>query len=37
VFGPLGLLMALPLAVCLQVLVREILIRDVLDPWKRLR
>jgi hypothetical protein len=29
--------MALPLAVCLQVLVREILIRDVLDPWKRLR
>jgi predicted PurR-regulated permease PerM len=37
VFGPLGLLMALPLAVCLQVLAREILIRDVLDSWKRLR
>jgi len=37
VFGPLGLLMALPLAVCLQVLVREVLIHDVLDPWKRQR
>ena len=36
-FGPLGLLLALPLAVCLQVLVREVLIRDVLDPWKRRR
>jgi predicted PurR-regulated permease PerM len=36
-FGPLGLLLALPLAVCLQVLVREILIHDVLDPWKRRR
>lgn len=36
-FGPLGLLMALPLAVCLQVLVREILIRDVFDSWKRQR
>jgi predicted PurR-regulated permease PerM len=34
-FGPLGLLLALPLAVCLQVLVREVLIHDVLDPWKR--
>ena len=34
VFGPLGLLLALPLAVCLQVLVRELLIRDILDPWK---
>ncbi|MFM7677049.1 MAG: AI-2E family transporter [Synechococcus sp.] len=34
-FGPLGLLLALPLAVCLQVLVREVLIRDVLDPWRR--
>ncbi|MCT0226253.1 AI-2E family transporter [Synechococcus sp. CS-1328] len=33
-FGPLGLLLALPLAVCLQVMVREIVIRDVLDPWK---
>lgn len=35
VFGPLGLLLALPLAVCLQVIIREILIRDVLDGWKR--
>jgi len=37
VFGPLGLLLALPLAVCLQVLVRELLIRDILDPWKQQR
>lgn len=37
VFGPLGLLLALPLAVCLQVLVREMLIHDVLDPWKKRR
>jgi predicted PurR-regulated permease PerM len=36
-FGPLGLLLALPLAVCVQVLVREILIHDILDPWKRPR
>jgi predicted PurR-regulated permease PerM len=36
-FGPLGLLMALPLAVVIQVLVREILIHDVLDHWKRTR
>ncbi|MFQ6537268.1 MULTISPECIES: AI-2E family transporter [Aphanothece] len=34
-FGPLGLLLALPLAVCLQVMVREVLIHDILDPWKR--
>ncbi len=34
-FGPL--LLALPLAVCLQVVIREVLIHDVLDPWKRLR
>ena len=34
VFGPLGLLLALPLAVCLQVLVRELLIHDIFDPWK---
>jgi predicted PurR-regulated permease PerM len=33
-FGPLGLLLALPLAVCLQVIVREVIIRDILDPWK---
>ena len=37
VFGPLGLLLALPLAVCLQVIVREVLIHDILDPWKRQR
>ena len=37
VFGPLGLLLALPLAVCLQVLVREVLIHDILDPWKKQR
>jgi len=37
VFGPLGLLLALPLAVCLQVLVREVLIHDILDPWKQQR
>ena len=37
VFGPLGLLLALPLAVCLQVLVREVLIHDILDPWKKHR
>lgn len=36
-FGPLGLLLALPLAVCVQVIVREIVIHDILDPWKRLR
>lgn len=34
VFGPLGLLLALPLAVCLQVLLRELLIHDLLDGWK---
>ena len=33
-FGPLGLLLALPLAVCLQVIVREVLIHDVLDRWQ---
>lgn len=37
VFGPLGLLLALPLAVCVQVIVREVLIHDILDPWKRRR
>ncbi len=35
VFGPLGLLLALPLAVCLQVVVKEVLIHDVLNRWKR--
>jgi predicted PurR-regulated permease PerM len=33
-FGPLGLLLALPLAVCLQVILREVVIRDILEPWK---
>ena len=33
-FGPLGLLLALPLAVCLQVVIREVVIRDLLDPWR---
>ena len=32
-FGPLGLLMALPLAVVLQVLIRDVLVHDVLDRW----
>lgn len=36
-FGPLGLLLALPLAVCAQVIVRELVIHDILDPWKRQR
>lgn len=33
-FGFLGLFLALPLAVVGQVLIREILIRDILDGWK---
>ena len=37
VFCPLGLLLALPLAVCVQVIVREVVIHDLLDPWKRRR
>ena len=37
VFGPIGLLMALPLAVVFQVLIREVLIHDVLDRWKSKR
>jgi predicted PurR-regulated permease PerM len=36
-FGPLGLLIALPLAVCLQVIVREVVIRDILDVWPPVR
>jgi predicted PurR-regulated permease PerM len=36
-FGPLGLLLALPLAVCVQVIVREVLIRDILDGWPSMR
>jgi len=37
VFGPLGLLLALPMAVCVQVIVREVLIHDILNGWKRPR
>ena len=37
VFGPLGLLMALPLAVVLQVVIRDVLIHDVLDRWSMKR
>lgn len=33
-FGPLGLLLALPLAVCLQVVLREVVVHDILDRWK---
>jgi predicted PurR-regulated permease PerM len=32
--GFLGLFLALPLTVIAQVLVREILIKDILDPWR---
>ncbi|GCE65305.1 AI-2E family transporter [cyanobiont of Ornithocercus magnificus] len=32
-FGPLGLLLALPLTVMLQVLIREVIVRDLLDSW----
>ena len=32
-FGPLGLLLALPLTVMLQVLIREVVVRDLLDSW----
>jgi predicted PurR-regulated permease PerM len=32
-FGPLGLILALPMAVCVQVIVREVIIHDVLDHW----
>ena len=32
-----GVLLALPLAVCLQVVIREVLIHDVLDPWQQQR
>ena len=33
IFGPLGLFLALPLAVVLQVVIREVLIHDVLNHW----
>ncbi|MFS6818699.1 AI-2E family transporter [Synechococcus lacustris Tous-12m] len=35
IFGPIGLLLALPLAVCMQVLIRDLLINDFLDGLKR--
>ncbi len=37
IFGPIGLLLALPLAVVMQVLIREVIIHDLLDPWKKKR
>ena len=37
IFGPLGLLLALPLAVVMQVMIREVVIRDMLDGWKHQR
>lgn len=37
IFGPLGLLLALPMAVCIQVILREVVIHDIFDPWKKLR
>ena len=33
-FGPRGLLLALPMAVCLQVLLRDVVIHAILDGWK---
>ncbi len=35
IFGPLGLFLALPLAIVLQVIIREVVIHDLLDPWKK--
>ena len=35
IFGPIGLLLALPLTVVIQVLIREIIVHDLLDNWKR--
>ena len=37
IFGPIGLLLALPLAVVLQVLIKEVIITDILDLWKKKR
>ncbi len=37
IFGPIGLLLALPLAVVLQVFIREIVVHDLLDQWKKKR
>ncbi len=35
IFGPIGLLLALPLAVVMQVFIREAVIHDLLDPWRK--
>jgi len=35
IFGPIGLILALPLAVVLQVLLKEVVVHDLLDPWKK--
>ncbi len=35
VFGPIGLILALPLAVVLQVLIKEVIVHDFLDHWKK--
>tara|TARA_B100000029_G_scaffold516369_1_gene629158 strand:+ start:2284 stop:3363 length:1080 start_codon:yes stop_codon:yes gene_type:complete len=37
VFGPIGLILAIPLAVVLQVLIKQIIIHDLLDQWKSKR
>ncbi len=37
IFGPIGLLLALPLTVVMQVAIREVLIEDLLDNWKNNR
>ncbi len=34
IFGPIGLILALPLAVVLQVLIKEVIVHDLLDPWR---
>jgi predicted PurR-regulated permease PerM len=34
-FGFLGLLLSLPLLIVVQILIQEILIKDILDPWNR--
>ena len=36
-FGPVGLLLALPLAGGLQGLIRELVIHDLMDAWRRPR
>ncbi|MGA1475836.1 MAG: AI-2E family transporter, partial [Prochlorothrix sp.] len=35
VFGLLGLILALPLAVVAKVWIQELLVRDILDSWDR--